>query len=59
LSGAIKRAATSHAPIVLLVENHQSFSTLSLDYTGGSKAAVLERGTGPDLIDAIVKPRMP
>jgi len=58
LGAALDRTAKSHTPIALIVENKQTFATLSLPYDGGQKLPQLVRATGPDLIESIVKPRL-
>jgi len=57
LTATIARDATAKAPLTLLVTNHQAFATLDLTYDGGIRVPVLMRGTGTDLIAAIVEPR--
>jgi predicted metalloprotease with PDZ domain len=57
LTGAIERAAKSRAPIVLLVDNRQTFSTLNVVYAGGIKLPELRRdGTAHDYLADIVRP---
>jgi len=58
LSAAVEAAATGQTPIVLLVDNRQTFATLTLRYGGGVKLPYLVRANGtPDIIDDIVRPR--
>jgi predicted metalloprotease with PDZ domain len=57
LSATILRDAKAKTPMTLLVTNHEAFSTLTVAYDGGVRIPILTRATGPDLIDAIVKPR--
>jgi predicted metalloprotease with PDZ domain len=57
LTSAVERAVKTKAPIVLLVDNHQTYQTLKLAYDGGPRQPSLQRATGPDLIDAVIAPR--
>jgi hypothetical protein len=57
LSDTVERDAKSHAPLTLLVTNHQAFATLTVTYDGGVRVPVLTRAHGPDLIEAIVRAR--
>jgi predicted metalloprotease with PDZ domain len=57
LRGAVKDAATSHAPIELLVESSDYFKTYRLKYTEGEKYPCLERDASrPDGLVEILKP---
>jgi predicted metalloprotease with PDZ domain len=57
LKDAIDAAKTSQAPIELLVKNVDVYSTVKIDYHGGSRYPHLVRGDGKDVIGAIVAPR--
>jgi predicted metalloprotease with PDZ domain len=57
LKDAIDAAKTSQAPIELLVKNVDVYSTVKIDYHGGSRYPHLVRGDGKDLIGAVVAPR--
>jgi predicted metalloprotease with PDZ domain len=57
LKDAIDAAKTSQAPIQLLVKNVDVYSTVKIDYHGGSRYPHLVRGDGKDVIGAIVAPR--
>ena len=58
LADALRAAAQSKQPIVLLVKNLDYVSTLKLDWTGGLRYPVLQRMAGtPDRLDAIAAPR--
>ena len=57
LKDAIDAAKTSQAPIELLVKNVDVYSTVKIDYHGGSRYPHLVRGAGKDLIGAVVAPR--
>jgi predicted metalloprotease with PDZ domain len=57
LKDAIDAAKTSQAPIALLVKNVDVYSTVKIDYHGGSRYPHLVRGDGKDVIGAIVAPR--
>ncbi len=60
LRTAVKTAATNSAPIELLAENGDYYTTFRLDYHGGEKYPLLERDAAkPDLLDAIVQPLTP
>ncbi len=60
LRDAIKSAMTSRAPIELLVQQDDFYSTAKVDYHGGEKYPVLERiSSKPDLLAAIIKPLTP
>ncbi|GAC1413929.1 MAG: M61 family metallopeptidase [Candidatus Velthaea sp.] len=58
VTAAMERAAKTHTPIVFIVEDRQSFATLSLAYDGGQKLPELQRASGRDLIAEILKPRV-
>jgi predicted metalloprotease with PDZ domain len=57
LKDAIDAAKTSQDPIELLVKNVDVYSTVKIDYHGGSRYPHLVRGDGKDVIGAIVAPR--
>ncbi|RUL63009.1 M61 family peptidase [Dyella dinghuensis] len=57
LKDAIDAAKISQAPIQLLVKNVDVYSTVNIDYHGGSRYPHLVRGDGKDVIGAIVAPR--
>jgi hypothetical protein len=56
-AATIERDATSHAPMVLLLENRGTFTTRVVRYDGGVRIPTLVRASGPDLIEAIVQAR--
>jgi predicted metalloprotease with PDZ domain len=57
LTAAVEGAAKTRAPIVLLVDNRQTFSTLRVTYTGGIKLPELAHtANGHDYIADIVRP---
>jgi predicted metalloprotease with PDZ domain len=59
LNAAIDHAATTKAPIAMIVDDHQSFATLTIHYSGGTKLPYLARSAGGhDLIDDIVHARV-
>jgi predicted metalloprotease with PDZ domain len=59
LTTAVERAVKSKAPMVLLVDNRQTFQTKTVRYDGGIRLPFLERTTGAagDAIGDIVKAR--
>jgi len=58
LREALKAATTGTAPITLLVENRDYFTTHEIDYHGGEKYPALERDAAkPDLLARIMAPR--
>jgi len=60
LRDAIRTAATNAAPITLLLQDDDYYSTARLDYHDGEKYPVLERLPGqPDLLADILKPLTP
>jgi predicted metalloprotease with PDZ domain len=60
LRGAVKAAATNHAPIELLIENSEYFKTYHLTYSDGEKYPCLERDPSkPDLLSQILQPLTP
>jgi predicted metalloprotease with PDZ domain len=60
LRTAIKAARTNTAPIELLVENEDYFTSCKLDYHEGEKYPRLERdATKPDLLKGILNPLTP
>jgi len=53
---ALKAAVAAKAPIVFIVDNFGSFSTIDVEYHGGERYAHLERTAGkPDLLAEIAK----
>ena len=60
LRAAVKSAKTNTAPIELLVENEEFFTTCKLDYHEGEKYPRLERDAAKrDLLTEILKPLTP
>jgi predicted metalloprotease with PDZ domain len=60
LRAAVKSAKTNTAPIELLVENEEFFTTCKLDYHDGEKYPRLERDPArADLLTEILKPLTP
>jgi predicted metalloprotease with PDZ domain len=61
LTAAVERAARTKAPIVLLVDDRQTFATLTLAYSGGVKLPSLARASnaGHDYLADIVRARTP
>jgi hypothetical protein len=59
LTAAVERAAKTKTPIALLVDNRQTFATLSVAYTGGVRLPSLMRASnaGHDYISDIVRAR--
>jgi predicted metalloprotease with PDZ domain len=53
---ALRSSAKSEQPLELLVENGQFLKTYSVPYHGGLKNPHLERASGPDILDDILKP---
>jgi predicted metalloprotease with PDZ domain len=57
LREVVKASPSSTAPIELIVESGQFFSTVRIPYTGGIRYPHLERVTGkPDLLEMLGKP---
>ena len=57
LRDVVKASKTSNAPIELILESGQFFSTVRIPYTGGMRYPHLERVTGkPDLLEVLGKP---
>ena len=57
---AIKTATTNRAPIELLMQRDDLYSTAKVIYHGGEKYPVLQRvASKPDLLAAIIKPLTP
>lgn len=55
-----KRAATkTGGKLELMTETGEFYKTHAIEYTGGARYPVLERGTGADVIADILKPRTP
>jgi predicted metalloprotease with PDZ domain len=58
LKDALRRHKGQGAPLELLVENSDYFSTLKVDWHGGSRHPHLERdGSRPDVLSQILSPR--
>jgi predicted metalloprotease with PDZ domain len=58
LKDAIKSAKSGAAPIELIVQNGDAFTTVKVDYHGGLKYPRLERvGATPDRLSDITRPR--
>jgi predicted metalloprotease with PDZ domain len=58
LKDAIKSAKSGAAPIELIVQNGDAFTTVKVDYHGGLKYPRLERlGNAPDRLADIARPR--
>ena len=60
LRNAIRVATTNSAPILLLLQNNDYYSTARLDYHDGEKYPILVRDPAkPDLLSEIIKPLVP
>ncbi|MFN2459392.1 MAG: M61 family peptidase [Candidatus Velthaea sp.] len=57
LTAAVERANSAHAPIVLLVNDRQTFATKSVEYDGGIRLPLLARAGGRDRLADIVRAR--
>jgi len=57
LRDVVKASKTSNAPIEMIIESGQFFSTVRIPYTGGIRYPHLERVTGkPDLLEVLGRP---
>jgi predicted metalloprotease with PDZ domain len=59
LKDAVLASKNNHEPIELLVANSEFVKTYSLDYHGGLQHPHLERASGEDWLDDILKPLTP
>lgn len=59
LRDALRASPQAKVPMGLLVEDAHFYRTYSVDYHAGERVPHLQRATGPDLLDEVLKPLSP